>query len=174
MQWSALEALATAVAAVFALFAWLTSQQTLRLSYRPVLRPVALWKGPRQLEPSAIKVKNIGNGPAVAVCLVAEDRHETILATAPIVERLGERGDGDEATRVGNTLIRLTHGAIEIGRAYRLFCQDIGGTWHETRFTVSDSGFTIKFLGPKTWWKLRNPVPASVRTRGQVATVDEQ
>ena len=73
MNWNAFEAIATAVAGVFAFMAWRTSQETLRLTYRPVVRPVPTTTGDR------MKMKNIGNGPALAVMLVDAAEPETII-----------------------------------------------------------------------------------------------
>src|SRR5262245_2266840 len=132
MDWQAVEAIGTAVAGIFAYAAWRTSQETLRLSYWPVLRPVPT------TTLDTIKIKNIGNGPAVAVMVVDAKRPEAIIGEVQVVEKLGERGETGEANRVGNINMKMQgNNLFTRGRSYRLFCQDISGVWHETTFEVT-------------------------------------
>jgi hypothetical protein len=96
-----------------------------------------------------------------------------ILGEVQVVESLGERGKKGESDRVRNVTMELTGDAeLHIGHTYRLFCQDIAGTWHETAFLVAADGFTIRFLGPKRFSNLRNPIPSAVKERGHVATIE--
>jgi hypothetical protein len=64
------------VAAGIALLAWRTSDETLRNTYRPVIRPVPLWTNSSTsgaLRHDALFLENIGTWPALSVTIV-EDR----------------------------------------------------------------------------------------------------
>jgi len=168
VNWTAVEAIGTLMASGLAFIAWRTSQETLRLSYRPVLRPVPT------VTQTSIKVKNFGNGPAFAVKVVNAAQPGNVLADHQVIERLGERGEGGESNRVGNTVMNVpVTGFYTIGNRYRMFYQDISRVWHETTFDVTLAGFTIRYLGPKRWWHFRTQVPTAVKALGHFATPDE-
>src|ERR1700741_3964323 len=97
--------LVTVAAAVIALAAWFTSDEALHRTYRPVLRPVPLLVEAtgKLLYESALIVKNIGTGAAIAV-MVFEDRHETdpaVIAETDFIEPLGARPPEGEKARAG-------------------------------------------------------------------------
>jgi hypothetical protein len=169
-------AAAAALAALVAMIAWFTSDETLRTSVRPVLRPVPLWTPPsreRSLNPSEFKIKNYGNGTALSVMLVAADRPTDVVGRVAVVEPLGASPDGDETKRVGNTRMVLASPTFFDGAKCRLFCQDIRGTWHETRIEVIAGGFKYKILKPKRAWHFRDRVPPEIRAKEHVATIED-
>ena len=98
-------AFATAAAVVFAAFAWWTSINTLRISYRPVVRAVPnRLVGTSEVFPGRFVLKNIGNGPAIGAMLFQKDiaSTPTPLAAADLVEVLGDLpADRDETKRPG-------------------------------------------------------------------------
>lgn len=91
---------ATVVAVIVAGFAWFTSINTLRSSYRPLLRPV------RTRGVTSLLVKNYGKGPALSVLVYeppVRDDSEPI-AEADVVEPLGQPLGPvpKEETRIGS------------------------------------------------------------------------
>lgn len=166
-----LTAFATVAAVVAAGGAWFVSDETLRTSYRPVLRPVPLSSPGVGLRGDTFKVKNIGTGPAVAVMLFDGADPDQVIGEIDVVEPLQPPPDSGEKDRVGSVQIWVRHPVVlDDDHAYRLLYQDIRGAWHETRFGIEGRHFRIRFLGPKRFWQRNHPVPKVARTRGQVAT----
>jgi hypothetical protein len=169
-------ALTAAGALVVAWVAWTTSVNTLRTSYRPVIRVVpVLDSATNQNDETRLILKNIGWGPALSVVLL--QLHETapqghVSARIDVVEPLGGSPDGQETTRQGRVILHmLGNFRMEWARDYRLLYQDIAGSWHETAFTFGPVELKVVLRGPVRWWHARQAsrrVPNHVRELAQV------
>lgn len=169
-------ALTAAGALVVAWVAWATSVNTLRTSYRPVIRVVPVLDATtQQSDARQLILKNIGWGPALSVVLL--ELHQTapeghVMARVDVVEPLGDSAVGSEVTRRGRTVLpMLSTFRMEWQRNYRLLYQDIAGGWHETAFTFGPIELRVTLRGPVRWWHARNPsrrVPGHVRELAQV------
>lgn len=158
------------IAVAIALLAWRTSTETLRTSFRPVLRPVPLGSEGQGISGDALKVKNIGRGPAVAVMLFDAADDSVAIGDVDVVEPLlPPTGPGGEAERVGNVKLWIRHpNRLEDEHRYRVVYQDLEGTWHESTFSIDGQKFVVRFLGPSRWWHWRR-IPAAAVARGQVS-----
>src|SRR5687768_6783816 len=123
-------ALTATGALLVAWIAWTTSVNTLRTSYRPVIRVVpVLHAATNQNDATRLILKNIGWGPALSVVLL--ELHPTVpegqvSARVDVVEPLGGSLDGQETTRRGRTLLHMLGTfRMEWQRDYRLLYQDI-------------------------------------------------
>jgi hypothetical protein len=175
-----ISALMAIAAFAVAWVAWTTSVNTLRTSYRPVLRVVPVRGADGQNDQAKLILKNIGLGPALSVVLL--ELHPTtpdgaVMAQLELVERLGESPDNIEGTRQGRIVMAMTSEArMQWQRHYRLLYQDIAGGWHETAFIFRQQDVQARLLGPRRWWHALNSisrVPKHVQTLAQVVRAPE-
>lgn len=143
---------------VIAVFAWRTSTESLRASFRPVLRPVALVvKATGHVDPTRFVLKNIGRGPALGIQVF---NYPGLSDTEPLgeldwLEPLGPPRDGSEESRPGRAAIQLAWDiALDVkpGTTYRVLYQDLAGIWQETHVTYGDRRIDVAYLGPQRWW----------------------
>lgn len=153
------------VAGYFAYRSWRASEDTLRASFRPVLRPVPVLLGGGKLgyESNDFLIKNYGTGPAFGVRLVGRCGSvlDYQLGMCDVIEPLGPRHEHKEWTRVGRRHLQSL-APFETGDNYRLLYQDVNGTWHETRFVPNGVGFEVRYLGEIA------EIPIQLRESGMV------
>lgn len=162
-----------ALSLVLATRAWLTSIESLRASYRPVVRPVtARYMANDELATETLMLKNYGRGPAIG--LTVFDRDEVVIAEVGVLEVMGAPiTAGDEKTRIGRVELHLKPGAaLKVG-TYRIMYQDIGGGWHESRLIIEPLESSVRYLGPKRFWQWRRAIPKLASGRAHVIRRDE-
>lgn len=173
----AITAVATLAAVLVAVVAWSTSVSMLRSSYRPVLRPVPLReRQDGRLWPGELLLKNIGTGPALSVMMFVHPTTEQspVLAEVDLVEPLGPSSEQDELTRIGRARLEFRRGQeLKELQAYRVLYQDLGGGWHETRFSVQHNQFVVSFFGRKRWWHRGRGIPEKARRESHVVSAFE-
>jgi hypothetical protein len=156
----AFDRLVNLLVAAGALLAWRAAVRTHRGSIRPVVRPVRYRPGSPLSSRMFLILKNVGRGPALAVALWDERRHQ-VICSVDVVEPLGGplTATGGESDRIGRVEVEL-HANMLDGVDYRIFYQDLTGAWHETRFRlIGDETFRVKHHGRLMWftstWVLR-------------------
>ncbi len=154
-----------------AVIAWRTSVRALHSAYRPVVRLAGLRRLKSEggdaiddgLDLTMMLLKNYGRGPALGACLLEYRTGEaSVITSVEVIEVLGAtEGKG----RVGRVVVQLDpQRPLKHDREYRWLYQDIGGNWHETRFTVEEDGLNSRLLGPIGWWAARK-LPTAVKLR---------
>ena len=170
------------VVAVLALLAWVTAIKVYRGSYRPVVRPIPRRMGAdRAINARGLILKNIGRGPAIAVCVVGPRigpngiQSDALLHTVDVIEPLGEPLGGGEETRIGRVEFgfALNTDSLKAGESYRLLYQDLTSRWHETSFTIEGTYvMKTRFHGPLGWFA-KGRLPNVVRDQAQVVHDDD-
>lgn len=152
------------VSTVVALLALYRSNESFWRDHAPIIRAVPKFAGEgeqRRRQTRCVVLKNIGRGPGMSVALV--DSAARVLANVDVVEPLGS--GPKESERLGRVELPISEDLAD-GHKFRLFYQDVRGSWHVTEVFASSCGLTTRFRNRQWWWR----VPSSVRALEQFST----